>query len=52
MVATQFEHTSARKAFPCFDEPKYRATFDVRLAQTAPYVAISNTAVKKETQPE
>ncbi|XP_040573053.1 uncharacterized protein [Lepeophtheirus salmonis] len=41
-VVCHFEPTGARSAFPCWDEPEYKAYFDVCLSVPKGYVAISN----------
>lgn len=43
MAATQFEATDARRAFPCWDEPAFKATFDVTLEIPREFVVLSNT---------
>jgi alanyl aminopeptidase len=49
---TQFEPFSARLAFPCFDEPAFKTSFDVWLTVPAEHAAISNTPeIAAETTP-
>ncbi|KAF2118654.1 aminopeptidase-like protein [Lophiotrema nucula] len=50
MFSTQFESCDARRAFPCFDEPNLKASFDVDLEVPEDQVALSNMP-EKETKP-
>ena len=45
-AATQLEATDARRMFPSFDEPRYKATFDVSVVVAEHDSAISNGAVE------
>jgi aminopeptidase N/puromycin-sensitive aminopeptidase len=48
-AASQFEATDARRAFPSFDEPDYKATFDITAVADKDEVAISNYKVVSDT---
>ncbi|XP_053276925.1 endoplasmic reticulum aminopeptidase 1b [Pleuronectes platessa] len=42
MASTQFEATFARGAFPCFDEPAFKANFTIRIIREPRHITISN----------
>ncbi len=48
-AASQFEATDARRAFPSFDEPDYKATFDITAVVDKGLVAISNQKTVSDT---
>ena len=48
-VMTQFEATSARRAYPCFDEPGFKVPWQLTLRVPRALTALSNTPVTSET---
>ena len=50
IATTQFESTDARRAFPCFDEPEYKAIFSVSLIVNKGLFCVSNAAIKNTDQ--
>ena len=42
LACTQFESTHARRAFPCWDEPAFKATYAIRLVVDDGLLAVSN----------
>ena len=48
MASTQFESTAARQAFPCWDEPTFKAVFALTLVIDPALKAVSNAPVLGE----
>jgi len=48
MLGTQFEATDARRMFPCWDEPSFRARFQLTVVVPENFTAVSNMPVEGE----
>ena len=50
MLGTQFEATDARRMFPCWDEPSFRARFQLTALVPKKFMAISNMPIEEENE--
>ena len=50
MAVTQFEAADARRAFPCFDEPGFKATWKLEVEGPAGHVILSNGPAESERE--
>jgi puromycin-sensitive aminopeptidase len=48
IATTQFENSDARRAFPCWDEPSFKSTYQVNLTVPSELAAYSNSPVTSD----
>ena len=48
MLGTQFEATDARRFFPCWDEPAFRARFQLTVVVPENWLAVSNMPIESD----
>src|SRR5215472_18833203 len=48
MLGTQFEATDARRFFPCWDEPAFRAGFQLTVVVPENWLAVSNMPIESD----
>jgi tricorn protease interacting factor F2/3 len=48
IAVTQFQESDARRAFPCFDHPGRKATFDIEMEISHELAAVANTDIKAQ----
>lgn len=49
-AVTQFESMDARRCFPCWDEPAFKATFDLTVMVQQKFLVLSNMPLKKRSK--
>mgnify|MGYP003345648312 CR=1 FL=1 len=53
IATSQMQSTDCRRAFPCFDEPDFKAVFDITLVVQPHFLAVSNAPeVERTPQPD